>query len=168
MLICRYSLRLHPASPSTDRYVTADDVIPLKRPLRGVDGKTMDHVRVRAGQNIVVSFKAMNVDRKVWGENAELFRPERCVFPVPCSSVVVFRCGVTKVLQVACACMRGAPRRVERHAHLLRRTQELRRLQARCAPSHSPRNFLLIRRWACSGLGAEADDRDARAGIRVV
>ena len=71
------SLRHHPPLSSTDRYVTHDDVIPLRRPVAGADGRPITALRVRRGQVIYMSFKAMNVDKSVWGVDADEFRPER-------------------------------------------------------------------------------------------
>lgn len=46
----RDRLRLHPASPQTERVALQDDVIPLAKPVRLADGKTVTSIRVETGQ----------------------------------------------------------------------------------------------------------------------
>lgn len=45
-----YRLRLHPASPRTDRIALEDDVIPLSNPIQTTDGKTITSIPIKAGQ----------------------------------------------------------------------------------------------------------------------
>ncbi|KAL0581732.1 hypothetical protein V5O48_000314 [Marasmius crinis-equi] len=77
--VVKEGLRLHPSSPRTERVALQDDVIPLGRPILAREGRTMDALPVKAGQVFHVSFKALNVDPEVWGDDAEVFKPERWV-----------------------------------------------------------------------------------------
>lgn len=43
-------LRLHPASPRTDRIAIEDDVIPLSKPIIGPNGEKINSIAVKAGQ----------------------------------------------------------------------------------------------------------------------
>ncbi|KAH9922636.1 cytochrome P450 [Fomitopsis serialis] len=75
--VVRESLRLHAPVTSTMRVVGVDDVVPVSRPFFDRHGRTCDAIRMRKGDMITVSIQAMNKSREVWGEDAEVFRPER-------------------------------------------------------------------------------------------
>ena len=54
-------LRLHPASPQTERVALRDDVIPLDKPVCLADGRTTSSLRVKAGQvRMLVAFATGN------------------------------------------------------------------------------------------------------------
>ncbi|GBE83842.1 predicted protein [Sparassis crispa] len=48
--VVKEGLRLHPASPITERVALKDDVIPLNKPIRTSDGQTVSSISVKAGQ----------------------------------------------------------------------------------------------------------------------
>jgi cytochrome P450 len=48
--VIKEGLRLHPASPQTERVCLTEDVIPLSKPVRGTDGTMMTSIRVKPGQ----------------------------------------------------------------------------------------------------------------------
>ncbi|ESK83424.1 cytochrome p450 [Moniliophthora roreri MCA 2997] len=73
----REVLRLYPPVPSTTRVAVKDDIIPLGEGYVGKDGKTKDHVRIRKGQTIFINIQAINRSRKIWGEDAQEFKPDR-------------------------------------------------------------------------------------------
>ncbi|EIN08207.1 cytochrome P450 [Punctularia strigosozonata HHB-11173 SS5] len=79
--VVREALRVHPASPQTERVTTQDDVIPLGKPITKPDGTVMDSVHVSAGQIIIIPFKTINTDATVWGPDATEFKPERWLTP---------------------------------------------------------------------------------------
>ncbi|EPS95624.1 hypothetical protein FOMPIDRAFT_101731 [Fomitopsis schrenkii] len=79
--VVKEGLRLHPASPQTERVALRDDVIPLATPVRLADGRTATSLRVEAGQVFHIPFTTMHVNRGVWGENASEFVPERWIVP---------------------------------------------------------------------------------------
>ncbi|KAF9265908.1 cytochrome P450 [Marasmius fiardii PR-910] len=70
--VVRETLRLHAPVPTTTRMAVRDTVLPLNEP---VDGK--DYVEIRKGQTIFISILALNRSRKLWGEDAAEFKPER-------------------------------------------------------------------------------------------
>ncbi|ESK86852.1 cytochrome p450 [Moniliophthora roreri MCA 2997] len=73
----REVLRLYPPVPSTARVAVKDDIIPLGEGYTGKDGKMKDHVRVKKGQMILINIQAMNRSKKIWGEDAHEFKPDR-------------------------------------------------------------------------------------------
>ncbi|KAL6300090.1 cytochrome P450 [Sparassis latifolia] len=75
--VVRESLRLHSPVVSTMRVATSDDVIPLERPLRDRRGHVCTEVRVKRGDLVSIPLQAPNKSKRVWGEDAEVFRPER-------------------------------------------------------------------------------------------
>ncbi|KAI0918769.1 hypothetical protein AcV7_006907 [Taiwanofungus camphoratus] len=79
--VVKEGLRLHPASPQTERVALRDDVIPLSKPVRTRDGEALTSLRVKAGQVIHIPFTTMQVNTAVWGPSAAEFHPERWITP---------------------------------------------------------------------------------------
>ena len=75
--VVREALRLHAPVTSTMRVAGKDDVVPVARPFVDRRGRACDAIRVRQGDIITVPLQAMNKSKEVWGEDAEVFRPER-------------------------------------------------------------------------------------------
>ncbi|EEB90477.1 hypothetical protein MPER_11312, partial [Moniliophthora perniciosa FA553] len=73
----REVLRLYPPVPATTRVAVKDDIIPLGDGYIGKDGKMKDHVRVKKGQTILINIQAINRSKKIWGEDAHEFKPDR-------------------------------------------------------------------------------------------
>ncbi|KAJ7468090.1 cytochrome P450 [Mycena latifolia] len=71
--VVKEGLRLHPASPQTERLALEDDVIPLSNPLPGVGAS----FHVKKGQVIHIPFMTMNTNPQVWGPSAAVFDPTR-------------------------------------------------------------------------------------------
>ncbi|KAI0356004.1 cytochrome P450 [Trametes cingulata] len=79
--VVKEGLRLHPASPQTERVALRDDVIPLSKPITTPAGETLTSVRVRAGQVFHIPFTTMHVNPSVWGPSAARFDPSRWLTP---------------------------------------------------------------------------------------
>ena len=75
--VVRESLRLYAPITTTMRVATADDAIPVAAPFVDRRGRTCTEIRVRKGDIISVPIQAMNKGRDAWGEDADVFRPER-------------------------------------------------------------------------------------------
>ncbi|KAJ7032015.1 cytochrome P450 [Mycena alexandri] len=71
--VVKEGLRLHPASPQTERLALQDDLIPLSDPVAGI-GETF---RVKKGQVIHIPFTPMHTNPLVWGPSAAIFDPTR-------------------------------------------------------------------------------------------
>ncbi|KAI0642733.1 cytochrome P450 [Trametes meyenii] len=79
--VVKEGLRLHPASPQTERVALRDDVIPLSKPIVKASGEIISSVRVRAGQVFHIPFTTMHVNPAVWGPAAAEFQPARWLTP---------------------------------------------------------------------------------------
>ncbi|KAL0058914.1 hypothetical protein AAF712_014378 [Marasmius tenuissimus] len=76
-VIRQEALRLHPILPELIREAVVDDVIPLDLPVVDASGSVLREIPVTKGQRIVSSIYNYNRLKKVWGEDADDWRPER-------------------------------------------------------------------------------------------
>ena len=60
-----------------------DVILPLSEPIRGVDGKMIHEIFVPKDTSVVVALLAANRNKAVWGEDAEEWKPERWLSPLP-------------------------------------------------------------------------------------
>ena len=58
-------------------------VLPLSQPVRGRDGKELSEVVITRGTIVVAHLQASNVDKALWGEDADEWKPERWLAPLP-------------------------------------------------------------------------------------
>jgi len=70
-------LRLEAPVRDTVRTAEQDDTIPLQYPIVDKYGKTINAVRVKAGDAIIISIVGINKSEQLWGPTAREFRPER-------------------------------------------------------------------------------------------
>ncbi|KAJ7792577.1 cytochrome P450 [Mycena olivaceomarginata] len=70
-------LRLYPPASLMFREAMTDAVLPLGTPITGVDGKAIHAIHVPKGTAIYIAIAAANHNRRIWGEDALEFRPER-------------------------------------------------------------------------------------------
>ncbi|KAJ6582930.1 cytochrome P450 [Mycena vulgaris] len=71
--VVKEGLRLHPASPQTERVALRDDIIPLSDSVKGI-GATF---RITKGQVIHIPFTPINTSAHAWGPSAAVFNPTR-------------------------------------------------------------------------------------------
>ncbi|KAI0674750.1 PAH-inducible cytochrome P450 monooxygenase PC-PAH 4 [Trametes maxima] len=71
------SLRVHPAAVLLPRVATKDDVIPLAYPITSTTGEVITEVPVSKGHVIVASFASYQRLPDVWGEDADVWNPDR-------------------------------------------------------------------------------------------
>ncbi|CDO70546.1 hypothetical protein BN946_scf184579.g2 [Trametes cinnabarina] len=79
--VVKEGLRLHPASPQTERVALKDDVIPLSTPIVTPSGEKLTSVRIAAGQVFHIPFSTIQVNPAVWGPDATEFNPDRWLTP---------------------------------------------------------------------------------------
>lgn len=60
-----------------------DTVIPLSRPVHGIDGSLMKEITVPRGTKVFLGILGSNLNRDVWGEDALEWKPERWLGPLP-------------------------------------------------------------------------------------
>ncbi|KNZ71834.1 Cytochrome P450 3A4 [Termitomyces sp. J132] len=74
-------LRLHPVVYGPFLAPAEDDVLPLSKPIKTLDGKEISALPVGKGQVIHVSISGYNRLRDIWGEYPHDFIPERWIRP---------------------------------------------------------------------------------------
>jgi len=76
--VLREILRLYPpVSPGMFRETRGETIPPLSSPITGVDGKVYNTLTVPKGTGIYIAITAANHNKRIWGEDALEFRPER-------------------------------------------------------------------------------------------
>lgn len=74
-------------SLSTQRWICTrpleDIIMPLSNPIRGKDGKLMHEIHVPKGTLIQVANWTSNINKAIWGDDAEEWKPERWLSPLP-------------------------------------------------------------------------------------
>ena len=60
-----------------------DMVLPLSEPIRGVDGTWMKEIPVPEDTRIVANLLGCNKNKAIWGEDADVWKPERWLSPLP-------------------------------------------------------------------------------------
>ncbi|EJF59817.1 cytochrome P450 [Dichomitus squalens LYAD-421 SS1] len=81
--VCRETLRLYAPVAQVFRETREDVVMPLSHPIRGVDGKTIHEIFVPKDTVVAVGLLASNRNKAIWGEDAEEWKPERWLSPLP-------------------------------------------------------------------------------------
>ncbi|KAF5371911.1 hypothetical protein D9757_010590 [Collybiopsis confluens] len=85
--ICRETLRLYSPVPTVSRLSQKDAVIPLSKPVLGLNGTEMHQVAVPKGTNVIVSIFNSNRNPDLWGKDANEWKPERWISPLPDSVI---------------------------------------------------------------------------------
>ncbi|KAI0357859.1 cytochrome P450 [Trametes cingulata] len=79
--VVRETLRIHAPVPTTMRVATKDDVIPVSEPFVDRYGQVQEGIRVTKRTPIIIPILALNRSKKLWGEDALEFKPERWEHP---------------------------------------------------------------------------------------
>lgn len=58
-------------------------MLPLGKPVIGVDGREISEILIPAGTRITISLLHCNRDPELWGADASEWKPERWLNPLP-------------------------------------------------------------------------------------
>ncbi|KAM5545445.1 hypothetical protein V8D89_000483 [Ganoderma adspersum] len=83
--VCRETLRVFAPVGLSGRVAMKESVIPFSNPVRGRDGNDMHEIVVPKGTVVITHYQASNSDPALWGEDAEEWKPERWLAPLPSS-----------------------------------------------------------------------------------
>ena len=60
-----------------------DVILPLHEPVRGTYGHDIGEIVVPKGTSFVCNLRACNTNKAIWGEDADEWKPERWLQPLP-------------------------------------------------------------------------------------
>lgn len=83
--IVRETLRLYPPVSFLTRTTRQDIILPLSKPLRGLNGKEIYEILVPNNTNLFISIIEANRNPDIWGPDALEWIPERWLSPLPSS-----------------------------------------------------------------------------------
>ncbi|KAF5351555.1 hypothetical protein D9758_007246 [Tetrapyrgos nigripes] len=81
--VCRETLRLFPPIPLLFRVARRDTILPLSKPIRGMDNTQMTEIAIPKNTNIMISILNCNRNPDIWGKDALEWKPERWLQPLP-------------------------------------------------------------------------------------
>lgn len=74
---------LHPLTPYQLLRATRDTMLLLSKPIRALDGTLLSAIPVTKGMWIIADVQASNCNKELWGDDADEWRPERWLSPLP-------------------------------------------------------------------------------------
>ncbi|KAJ3821195.1 cytochrome P450 [Lentinula raphanica] len=75
--VLKESMRFHPAVYQNYRMASHDVVLPLSKPITTTKGEMINELPVGKGTKFVLSIAAYNRNKEVFGEDADVFNPDR-------------------------------------------------------------------------------------------
>ncbi|KAI0367225.1 cytochrome P450 [Pilatotrama ljubarskyi] len=81
--VCKETLRWSVTTPFLLRIAYRDTTLPFSQPIRGTDGSSIESVFIPKGTIAVMSLSAYNRNKALWGEDADEWKPERWLVPLP-------------------------------------------------------------------------------------
>ncbi|KAJ3559694.1 hypothetical protein NM688_g181 [Phlebia brevispora] len=81
--VCRETLRLYPPVAVVTRQALQDAVLPLSTPIRTLNSSYLHEIFISRGTQIIVGSWMSNVNKELWGEDADEWKPERWLSPLP-------------------------------------------------------------------------------------
>ncbi|KAJ3548741.1 hypothetical protein NM688_g5258 [Phlebia brevispora] len=81
--VCRETLRLYPPASFTSRETQKDAVMPLSEPIQGVDGTMISEIVIPKKTMVIVGIRSCNRNRRIWGDDALEWKPERWLDSLP-------------------------------------------------------------------------------------
>ncbi|KAL0957953.1 hypothetical protein HGRIS_000134 [Hohenbuehelia grisea] len=85
--IVRETLRLHPPVTAIQRTTNTDMMLPLSKPIIDKNGNELREVFVPKDTDLIISIISSNRNKDIWGEDAEEWKPERWLKPLPDSLI---------------------------------------------------------------------------------
>lgn len=68
----------------TNRHRAREDIVlPISAPIRAKDGTMVNEVLVPKGTVLVIGIWGSNINPAIWGDDAEVYKPERWLQPLP-------------------------------------------------------------------------------------
>ena len=86
-----------------------DTVLPLSKPIIGNDGTEVSEIVVPKSTNVLIAIRGANRSADIWGPDAEEWKPERWLSPLPDSvaKARILECIQTCQSQVILICSFG-------------------------------------------------------------
>ncbi|KAF8908659.1 cytochrome P450 [Gymnopilus junonius] len=81
--VCRETLRLYAPVSTMSRTTRQDIILPLSKPITGLDGREMHDIFVPNNTNIIIGILASNRNPDIWGPDSLEWKPERWLEPLP-------------------------------------------------------------------------------------
>jgi len=81
--VCRETLRVYPPASIISREARKDTVMPLSQPIQGRDGRMIQEILVPRDTTLLIGVMGSNHNKKLWGEDALEWKPERWLSPLP-------------------------------------------------------------------------------------
>jgi len=81
--VCRETMRLYPPVAHIFRRAMEDSVVPLSKPVRGLDGREITEVILPKGTMVDISIINSNRNTDFWGPDAMEWKPERWLSSLP-------------------------------------------------------------------------------------
>lgn len=67
----------------TPRRTRQDVVLPLSEPIHGEDGSLIHEIPVPKDTMVIIGIRACNRNKAIWGDDAQEWKPERWLAPLP-------------------------------------------------------------------------------------
>ncbi|KAJ3525350.1 hypothetical protein NMY22_g10615 [Coprinellus aureogranulatus] len=83
--VIKESLRYHTPIAYLPRQATCDTILPVGKPIKTVDGGEINEIFVPKGQEVFMSLFDCNRDPEIWGPDADQWKPDRWLSPLPVS-----------------------------------------------------------------------------------
>ncbi|KAM5545440.1 hypothetical protein V8D89_000478 [Ganoderma adspersum] len=81
--VCREALRLYAPAPVAPRLAAKEMVLPLLTPVRGRDGTMITELVIPKGTVMIMNYQGSNTAAELWGDDAQEWKPERWLSPLP-------------------------------------------------------------------------------------
>ncbi|KAI0739194.1 cytochrome P450 [Daedaleopsis nitida] len=81
--VVKETIRVYPSFYVIPRVADEDTVLPLGTPVIGADGRSINELIVPSGTMVWVNVYGLNHDKDIWGPDADEWKPERWLAPLP-------------------------------------------------------------------------------------